>query len=132
MAPPQMGLAVVPLRNAGFVHRDLRWPNVIKVIDGGVHTIKLIDLELSGQAGAPCSAHPYPLPHWLYGDGRSVLEQDGTYTARSDLKMVGKELLGKLSVDQLGDSGLDLKRKLEDGVYPDAGSALAHAWFSTA
>lgn len=113
------------------MHRDLRWPNVIKVVEGDVQTIKLIDLELAGKAGAPCSAHT-PLRHWLYDDGRSVLEKDGTYTARSDLKMVGKELLGKLDVKLLDGSGLDLKRKLEDGVYEDARSTLAHTWFPTA
>lgn len=115
---------------AGFVHRDLRWPNVIKVIPiNGSHTIKLIDLELSGQAGDACSAHPYPLPHWRYDDGRSVLEPDGTYAARSNLRMVGKELLGKLDLNLLGASGLDLQH---GGEYQGAGAALEHPWFSSA
>lgn len=117
--------------HAGYVHRDVRWPNVIKVFEDGVPTIKLIDLELAGLAGAPCKGHPYPLKYWGGDDGDTVLEEDDTYTFRSDLKMVGKELMCQLSPNLLGDCGLDLQQRLVGGEFVDTARALEHAWFST-
>ena len=100
---------------------------MIKVVGAnGATGFRLIDLELAGRAGDVCLEAPYPLPHW---DGGSVLEADGRYTPRSDLRMVGKELMGKLLVD-LTDTGRDLQRKLERGEYESASMALQHGWFT--
>lgn len=114
---------------AGIAHRDPRWQNIIKVVEGGKDCIKLIDIEVSGPLDGVCKGGPYPLPHWKYSDGRTVLEHDHRYSARSDLKMIGKELMARLSTQLLGAAGEDLRRRLEEGQYESAADVLAHEWF---
>lgn len=115
---------------AGIAHRDLRWPNIIKVVEDGQHCIKVIDFEKSGQLGAVCSEDPYPLQHWVYNDdaGTTVLEPGGAYSARSDFKMIGKCLMAPLRC--LGADGQQLRERLEAGDYQVAADVLAHAWFT--
>ena len=109
------------------VHRDLRWPNIITVTERGATSIKVIDYEKTGELGAECTGDHYPLPYWVYGDGRTVLEDNNIYSARSDFKMIGKVLMARLA--SLGPVGKDLMHRLEDGQYESASDVLAHEWF---
>jgi len=62
------------LHNHGFVHRDVRWANVIR---DEVGTFRLIDFEHSGRVGSP----DFALVNW------PPLEE-GIFNEKSDLKMV--------------------------------------------
>lgn len=106
------------------MHRDPRWHNIVKVAAG---VFILIDMECAGKLDAMCTGEPYPLQYWSCVAGGTVLEPDNTYSARSDLKMIGKmmaEVQG--SLDGLGQ---DLQLRLEGGEYRGAAAVLEHAWF---
>ena len=98
------------LHNRNFVHRDVRWANVIQDRTGG---FRLIDLENSGPVGKP----KYDSPAW------PQLERDGVFNAKSDVKMVwtmAKEFYGLWTRDHDAE---DFMSKLEQGE-----KALDHPW----
>ncbi|KAG2422912.1 hypothetical protein HXX76_015664 [Chlamydomonas incerta] len=110
------GLAA--LHSEGFVHRDVRWPNVIFLPAEGRWL--LIDLEHAGLNDCDCSAAPYPLHFW----GQRTLD-GGKYTFRSDLRMVAEQLMcGAMKLDKGGE---DLRQQLLSGRLT-AAAALEHEW----
>ncbi|PNW77867.1 hypothetical protein CHLRE_10g455000v5 [Chlamydomonas reinhardtii] len=111
------GLAA--LHSEGFVHRDVRWPNVIFL--PAERRWLLIDLEHAGLHDCDCSGAPYPLQHW----SQRTLDAGGKYTFRSDLRMVAEQLLcGGVTLDE---GGRDLRRQLLSGQLT-AAAALEHEW----
>ncbi|KAG2433017.1 hypothetical protein HXX76_008744 [Chlamydomonas incerta] len=124
------GLAA--LHAEGFVHRDVRWPNVIFLPQDARWL--LIDLEHAGREGCDCSQHPFPLRYW---SSRTLLP-DGRYRAASDLRMVAEQLMAGLPFE-LSAAGADLRQRLlQAGEVSSSSSsssltaeeALAHAWLS--
>ncbi|KAG2497148.1 hypothetical protein HYH03_004739 [Edaphochlamys debaryana] len=114
------------LHSEGFVHRDVRWQNVIRLpTDDRWLLIMLIDLENAGKADCDCSEDPFPLACW----SRRTLEADGRYTAASDLRMVAEQLLDQLCLPP-GGKGSALRQQLLEGA-PSAAEALEHPWFCT-
>ena len=107
--------------HAGFVHRDVRWANLIHL--PGQRKWLLIDLEHVGKIGCKCSEAPHPLRYW----SSSTLEPDGTYTPYSDLDMVAARLMTGLDFS-LSPAALDLRKQLETRSVTAEG-ALKHAWF---
>ncbi len=118
--------------HTGFVHRDVRWKNVIYLEAEGRWL--LIDLEHAGEAGCRCSQPPFPLRYW----SDRTLEADGTYSKASDLRMVAEQLMvsqeepGSARVRlpfTLSRAGRRLRRLLlhADGKMSAAG-ALTHEW----
>eukprot|EP00198_Chlamydomonas_reinhardtii_P005410 XP_001694746.1 predicted protein [Chlamydomonas reinhardtii] len=115
------GLAA--LHSEGYVHRDVRWPNVIFL--PAERRWLLIDLEHAGQEGCDCSKEPFPLPFW----SERTLD-DGKYTAQSDMRMVAEQLMSHLSFP-LEDSGQELRQRLL-GKRFSAAQALRHRWLARA
>ncbi|KAG2454326.1 hypothetical protein HYH02_001352 [Chlamydomonas schloesseri] len=115
------GLAA--LHSEGYVHRDVRWPNVIFL--PAERRWLLIDLEHAGQEGCDCSKDPFPLPFW----SEHTLD-DGKYTAQSDLRMVAEQLMSHLSFP-LEVSGQELRRRLLGDRF-SAAQALRHRWLARA
>ena len=112
---------------SGFVHRDVRWSNLITTNKEGRREWILIDLELAGWTGQKCDNDPYPLPHWRLPDGGSVLEAGGVYSERSDLRMVASQLLSGLGFTLSPEADL-FKLRLEDGTFRTAAEALSDPW----
>ncbi|KAG2440071.1 hypothetical protein HXX76_004185 [Chlamydomonas incerta] len=112
------GLAA--LHSEGFVHRDVRWPNVIFL--PAEKRWLLIDLEHAGLNDCDCSGAPYPLQVW----SERTLDPGGKYTFRSDLRMVAEQLMmcGGFELDE---GGKDLRRQLLAGQLT-AAAALEHEW----
>ncbi|CAG8714598.1 5263_t:CDS:2 [Funneliformis caledonium] len=73
------------LLKARYVHRDIRWPNILRLND---YSWILIDLECAGVSGE--RVHFKPLEGWA-----SETNETGVYTTKSDVYMVGR-LLSKL------------------------------------
>eukprot|EP00198_Chlamydomonas_reinhardtii_P010004 XP_001699341.1 predicted protein [Chlamydomonas reinhardtii] len=113
------GLAA--LHSEGFVHRDVRWANVIFL--PAEKRWLLIDLDHAGRSGCDCSGEPYPLRFW----SKRTLD-DGKYTFRSDLRMAAEQLLCGLPYD-LDDGGINLRMQLLEGQLT-ATQALEHAWLA--
>ena len=107
--------------HAGFVHRDVRWANLIFL--PGQRKWLLIDLEHVGKIGCKCSEAPYPLKYWC----DSTLERDGTYTPYSDLDMVAAQLMTGL--DFLLSTAAEHLQTLLQARSVTAEGALKHAWF---
>lgn len=106
---------------AGFVHRDIRWPNVIYVADR--NRWLLIDLEHAGRLGGVCSQAPFPLAAW----DNATLEPDRTYSAASDLRMVASHLLSHIPLPSA--AAEDFRKAVLDGRLVTAETALQHSWF---
>lgn len=112
----------------GFVHRDVRWSNLISFSANGTRRWVLIDLELAGRAGMECTGEQYPLPFWLE-DEQSVLEAGNRYTVQSDLRMLARQLLGS-TITELSSEAAAFKQRLLDGALKTAEQALADTWIS--
>eukprot|EP00198_Chlamydomonas_reinhardtii_P010718 XP_001700055.1 predicted protein [Chlamydomonas reinhardtii] len=130
LAPSDLACAVLgvlrglaALHSEGYVHRDVRWPNVIFL--PAEKRWLLIDLEHAGQEGCDCSKEPFPLPFW----SERTLD-DGKYTAQSDMRMVAEQLMSHLSFP-LEDSGQELRRRLLGNRF-SAAQALRHHWLARA
>ncbi|KXZ51361.1 hypothetical protein GPECTOR_13g850 [Gonium pectorale] len=119
------------LHSAGFVHRDIRWDNVIWVpgaAPGAAGTFVLIDLEHAARADSAqdCRQPPFPLAPW---PEVGILDPaDGRYTPASDLCLVAHCLLTDLPF-KLSAGGADLRRALAAREL-DARGALAHEWLA--
>jgi len=78
------------LHDKGFVHRDVRWSNVIRKQDG---QFMLIDLELAGKEGSvDFRSDWWPQLH------------DGQYSKQTDLAMLGNmiSMYAHLDTDEVG------------------------------
>ena len=127
--------------HAGYVHRDVRWCNVIFVppeeadvqagptAAAGGGTWVLIDLEHAGYANCICRGDAFPLAPW---EGRSPLEHNACYSVYSDMYMVASQLLqdGDLPF-ALSDDGRGLRDALLRRELT-AAEALQHAWLMAA
>ncbi|KAG2424710.1 hypothetical protein HXX76_014286 [Chlamydomonas incerta] len=145
------GLAV--LHAAGYVHRDIRWQNVIRLPAaaassaasqqppssasssspsslGGAGAYALIDLEHA--APADCALDCRQPPRWLHtwpaaAAGGLLDPATGHYTRRSDLYLMAAALMRHLPFP-LSDGGQDLRQQLATRQVPSARAALQHAW----
>ncbi|KAG2447173.1 hypothetical protein HYH02_007916 [Chlamydomonas schloesseri] len=147
--------AVAALHAAGFVHRDIRWHNVIRLpaaasastagsqqpppsaassssgnssSPAGADTYVLIDLEHAAPADCDldCRQPPHRLHTWPAADG--LLDPaTGRYTRQSDLCLVAAALMANLPF-ALSDAGRDLRQQLATRQVPSAEAALHHAW----
>ena len=97
------------LHSLGYVHRDLRWPNIIQDCTGNV---RLIDLEHGGLEGKP----EYVLDTWRL--------KNGLYTKEVDLDMI---LIYYLMMEK-DKNALDFMSRLQKGGTVDGG--LSHPWLS--
>ncbi|KAG2443516.1 hypothetical protein HXX76_001869 [Chlamydomonas incerta] len=131
--------AVAALHRAGFVHRDIRWPNVIRLpaaaspspalppAAGSPDTFVLIDLEHAARADCrvDCRQPPRTLGSWP--DAAALLDPTtGAFTRQSDLRLVAG-LMAYLPFS-LSDSGVRLQQDLASGRIASADAALAHEW----
>ena len=99
--------ALEVLHKADYTHRDLRWPNCIRVNVQSEWKWVLIDLEYGGRDGAEWEGDG--LVNW---DAGTLEDRDGrkVYTKRSDMYELGKLILQWL--DSRGESEITLgKRK---------------------
>ncbi|PNW81346.1 hypothetical protein CHLRE_07g352150v5 [Chlamydomonas reinhardtii] len=144
---------VVALHAAGFVHRDIKWQNVIRLpaaaafttaasqqpaapsassgsspAVGAADTYVLIDLEHAAPADFPLDCGqppPYQLPTW---PAAHLLDPaTGRYTRQSDLCMLAAALMSYLPFS-LSDSGCDLRQRLATRQLLSAEAALQHEW----
>ncbi|KAG2439295.1 hypothetical protein HXX76_004654 [Chlamydomonas incerta] len=133
--------ALVVLHEAGYVHRDVRWPNVIRLpavaaaaaaaASSSSDVYVLIDLEHAAPADCPldCRRPPYRLPTW---PGSRILDPaTGRFTCESDLCLVAEALIAHLPFT-LSDSGQHLREQLATRKLPTARAALEHAWLQLA
>ncbi|KAG2431876.1 hypothetical protein HXX76_009369 [Chlamydomonas incerta] len=145
---------VAALHAAGFVHRDIRWQNVIWLPaaasastacsqqqpsaasssssssspPAGAGAYVLIDLEHAAPADCAldCRQPPYQLRTWPAAD--VLLDLDtGRYTRQSDLCLVAAALMANLPF-ALSDGGRDLRQQLATRHVLSAEAALQHAW----
>ncbi|KXZ55066.1 hypothetical protein GPECTOR_3g223 [Gonium pectorale] len=120
--------AVAALHAEGFVHRDIRWSNVVRVPGprpGMAGSFVLIDLEHAARSDCPqdCRQQEFALATWPPG----ILDPaDGRFTLASDLCLVSHCLLAAVRLDPVGET---LKTALGTGQL-DAEGALAHPWFA--
>ncbi|KXZ51211.1 hypothetical protein GPECTOR_13g698 [Gonium pectorale] len=144
---------VAALHAAGFVHRDIRWQNVIRLpaaasastacsqqppsaasssnsSPAGADAYVLIDLEHAAPADCAldCRQPPYPLHTWPAADVLLDLAT-GRYTRQSDLCLVAA-LMANLPF-ALSDGGRDLRQQLATRQVLSAEAALQHAWLAT-
>ena len=127
---PTLALPHAPQQQAGYVHRDVRWANVIYLPEDG--RWMLIDLELAGLEGCDCSRSPFPLRYW----SPRTLPLDKKYRAASDLRMTAEQLMCGAGSFSLSEAGVDLRDKLMRAVEEDTGGssgltaeqALKHPW----
>ncbi|PNW80403.1 hypothetical protein CHLRE_07g316200v5 [Chlamydomonas reinhardtii] len=130
--------ALVVLHDAGYVHRDIRWPNVIRLpaaaaaaASSSSDVYVLIDLEHAAPADCPldCRQPPYRLRTW---PGSHILDQaTGRFTCESDLCLVAEALMSHLPF-ALSDSGQHLREQLATRKLPNARAVLEHEWLLAA
>ncbi|PNW76272.1 hypothetical protein CHLRE_12g541211v5 [Chlamydomonas reinhardtii] len=123
-------LGIAALHRAGFVHRDVRWRNVIRVPElrssGSLSTYVLIDLEHAARAdcAVDCREPDFRLGSWPSED---MLESgSGRYTPASDLCLVAYLMM----CIPLSQSGQRLQQALAARQVPSAEAALQHEWLS--
>lgn len=114
--------AVKWLHIHGWGHGDIRWENVIMETE---RAFRLIDLEAARRLGTDCSHVVPPLRAW--GENGEALE-DGVFTARSDLYMIGT-LMSQANVSDEAGKKL-MAALLNKSISTDA--ALAHDWLKDA
>lgn len=103
----------IRLHGNGFVHRDLRWKNVIIDSTG---CVRIIDFEHSGKEGHV----DFVLPIW-------PLLNDSCYTKEIGLHLVGKMITeSNLYPGESEDGALDFVVKLDSSAT--ATDALQHRW----
>ena len=108
-------LGLKRLHNGGYVHRDIRIPNILYVPGGSFGGLYvLIDFEHGGYDGELMKMKE------LRGWDEGTLDDNGQYTTQSDLYELGKMLE---EFHNLSNEGRDLKRKCMT-----AAQALNHIW----
>ncbi|RPB22346.1 hypothetical protein L211DRAFT_334491 [Terfezia boudieri ATCC MYA-4762] len=102
------------LRKLGYVHRDLRWANVIRDRYGNV---RLIDLEHAGLEGTP----DHFLDTWPISG-----VQDGVYTKSMDNVMLHTMIMTYHSLIQDDEEALNFMAKLK--TSNSAEETVLHPW----
>ena len=114
--------ALAALHAAGFVHRDVRWPNVLHA--GGAQWL-LADFELASRVGEPL------LPGAI--DPRFVAPEaqppGAPYGPAADVWQVGR-LIGDADVAALSAGALAFAARLEAPERPSATEALLDPWLA--
>jgi serine/threonine protein kinase len=111
--------ALSALHQAGFVHRDVRWENIL-VSPSDITDWILIDLEHAGKSGSVS----YRLVWWPPGIGPNA----EPYNPRCDLYLVGE--LIRLSGVTLGNADIEFMDSLQDmATRFTATKALRDSWF---
>ncbi|CAG8647748.1 4305_t:CDS:1, partial [Paraglomus occultum] len=110
---------LVTLHDSGFVHRDIRWSNILRTIDG---KYVLIDFEHSGLA------NEIPQFESLMGWDMNTLEL-GKYTCLSDMYQVGKLFVGEsVILSEIGMSFMANLQNADHSARMTAKTALQHEW----
>lgn len=117
--------ALCAFHTAGFVHRDVRWPNILR----SSGTWLLADFELSATAGAHLPANAIAdvfLPP-------EVLAGNAPYGAPGDIYCVGR-LLDSVGLDDLTGAARSLSERccrVDPLDRPSASTALTDVWFTS-
>jgi hypothetical protein len=117
------------LHAKGFVHRDLRWANLIRSFsyhhDGTLESCKflVIDFEFAGRDGAAMDIADY-----IHND---VVPDGETYSSLHDLKLVGKMVKSwahsnRIDLDESTVGFIHAITRVEDPL--NASDAQQHAW----
>ena len=115
--------ALAALHARGFVHRDLRWPNVLADGHGGW---LLVDFELADVAGKPLLAAAVTTD----AVAPEVRVPDAPYTPADDVWQVGR-LLASAGVSLSPDAtALAAALTAPRAARPSAAQALAHPWLA--
>eukprot|EP00198_Chlamydomonas_reinhardtii_P000358 XP_001689693.1 predicted protein [Chlamydomonas reinhardtii] len=116
---------VAALHRAGYVHRDIRWDNVLCIGQG---SWILSDLESVARAPArAASKGGFRAACWT----SDTLDECGMYTTASDVQLVGR-LMDTCSIFVLDAQGEELRAQLTASAAssrPSAEQALRHPWF---
>jgi hypothetical protein len=114
--------ALAALHARGFVHRDVRWPNVLADGTGGW---LLVDFELADVAGEPLPTGAID-PDAVAPEARAL---GAPYTPAADAWQVGRLMLSA-GVAQLSPDAAALAAALSAALPARLGAeeALAHAW----
>ncbi|PNW86732.1 hypothetical protein CHLRE_02g095117v5 [Chlamydomonas reinhardtii] len=118
---------VAALHQAGYVHRDIRWENVLCI---GQDSWILSDLESVAREPAQTAAGEGSFRAACWTD--ETLDERGMYTTASDVQLVG-ELIETCKILSLGAQCVELKAQLTAcaaASRPSAAEALCHPWFS--
>ncbi|RUS14863.1 hypothetical protein BC937DRAFT_93219 [Endogone sp. FLAS-F59071] len=110
------------LHRGGFVHRDIRMPNILKVFDRDDCNYVLIDFEHGGTTKAHFTNNML-LTSWDKG----TLTRNGDYTTTSDLYQVGKLLKESNLVTSA--NGKDFIAQLQS-KHMFMPAALNHSWLT--
>eukprot|EP01031_Cornospumella_fuschlensis_P032113 gene32113-38835_t len=110
-----------------FVHRDIRWANMIRVYnsrpDGSIVDVKfrVIDFEFSGRSGEPMNIDDY-----IFAD---VVPFGQPYTPSHDIYFVGMlvQTWAEVNRTDLDESAAQFVHDLQHGEL-DADAALRHRW----
>jgi hypothetical protein len=116
--------ALAALHGRSFVHRDIRWPNVLADGNGGW---LLVDFELAGVADEPLPAGAFN-PDCVAPEVRAP---DAPYTPAADLWQVGS-LMVRAGLEQLSPHAAALAAALMAPLPERLGTceALAHPWLA--
>lgn len=102
------------LHKAGWVHRDIRWANIVLGPDGCFY---LIDFDLAVHNKEAIAKHHASVPP----DAKTRV-----WEFKHDLWQVGELIRQVFTKSALA---TDLANKLQDGTIESAEAALGHAWF---
>ena len=110
--------ALNALHDAELVHRDVRWPNIVKVGDDWY----LVDLDSADRIGRPIPYRPTDSP--------PEIQQGSVWGVRHDIWQVGRLLDHQVS-GLLDSVGVDFARFLKTSCQT-AQEALQHPWLASA
>ena len=116
------------IHSKGFVHRDIRWANIIKEIKynpDNVESVRFLvtDFEFAAKIGDPMEVHDYIHKH--------IVSHGQPYYARHDLKLVAKLVetwAANNSVVLSPDALTFVDSVSRDVGNLDATEALQHIW----
>lgn len=111
------------LHAQGWVHRDVRWPNVLRDSSGAYFIIDF-DLAVKGPSAFVPSVLDWCPPE---------VERGMPFTAAGDVYQIG-QLMAGAEVEELDAAGVDLQQQLCDPLpraRASAVKALQHAWLRT-
>ena len=123
MLPAHQGQDIdkCPFLQAGYTHRDLRWPNISCTEE---HRYFLLDLELCAKPGkAPSNIATWP---------NDILQGNGAYTEASDILVLG-HMLSTLNIDISPEGRKFLQQMwpcVPDEAVPTAEDLLHDPWIS--
>lgn len=120
-------MALAALHARGFVHRDVRWPNVLRA-DAAGDAWLLCDFELADVIGEPLPGSWTINPDHVAPE---VRVPDTPYTAPDDVWQVGR-LLSSAGLEQLSPAAVAFAAVLQQprSERPSASAALAQPWLA--